>query len=95
MEVVVIHSKVWVEMEQRLLSLEKLILEHQNKQQRDNHAIPPLDYVPLSKVREMLGISKDTYKRRFSKMWRKKKFGVNVWIYRPDLEKWLREKNFQ
>lgn len=93
MEVVVVESKLWEELNQRLNSVEQLLISLNEK--KDKKPTYHIDWIPLQKVYEILGINKHKWIRHYRKLFKTRKYKRETWIYKPDLEKWLMEHSFQ
>jgi hypothetical protein len=87
MEVVVIDSQVWYELNQRLAGIEQQLLNLNKTTMKTPEQT--LDWLPLQQVFELLNINRHKWKRSYSKLWKTRKYKRETWIYKPDLDKWL------
>lgn len=93
MEVVVIESQLWVELNHRLNRIETLLIEYHKKQDaKPNYQI---DWLPLQKAYEIMGINKQKWVRHYKTLFRIRKHKRETWIYKPDLEKWLMQYSYK
>jgi hypothetical protein len=93
MEVVVVESKLWIELNQRLNSVESLLIEYHKKQ--DAKPTYLIDWLPLQKAYDILGINKHKWIRHYKTLFRIRKYKRETWIYKPDVETWLMKNSFK
>ena len=94
MEVVVIDSVVWQELNKRLESIENLLQTSIQPPKKQNTILKKADlgWIPLEDVLIELKINKRSWDRNYKNQIKYRKFGVDVWVNRKSLENWLEEK---
>jgi hypothetical protein len=88
MEVIVIEHKLWYELNERLAYIETMLIDLKDKVNKTPKE-QSLEWIPLKKVFEMLGITKQKWHRHYKNLWKTRKHGREVWVYKPDLDKWF------
>jgi hypothetical protein len=87
MEVIVVDSQVWNELNLRLSSMEQILISLQNeKKSLPSHY---LEWIPLKQVYQLLDINKQKWVRHYKTLFKTRKYGRETWVYKPSLEKWL------